>query len=82
MVEALQVNSTLDYLNITHNNIGKEAIKLIIKSLSYNNTLRTLRIPYYSKDVNEELITLQDNVNTERRIRYGYQAKLFKFKMC
>jgi len=77
MVEALQVNSTLEHLNIESNNIGEEAIKLIIKSLSYNNTMSTLIIPDYSEDVNEQLLTLRDNVYKERVICHGNQANLF-----
>ena len=52
MVEALQVNSTLEYLDIRRNNISKEAIKLILKSLRYSNTLTALGVPNYSENVN------------------------------
>ena len=78
MVEALPVNSTLEYLDIGYNNIDGEALKLIIKSVRYNNTLTTFIILHYSEDVNEQLLTLQDNVNTERVIHYGDQVKLLK----
>jgi len=69
MVEALQVNGTLEHLNIIH--IGEEAIKLILKSLRHSNTL----------ELNEQLLTLQD-VNTEREIRHGDWAKLLTIQFA
>ena len=62
MVETLQGNSTLEHLNIMHNNIGEEAIKLIIKSLRHNNILRTLAIPEYSENVKEQLAILNSRL--------------------
>ena len=72
----LQVNSTLEHLNIHGNEISKEAILPIIKSLRHNNTLTLLNIPSdYSEGDKKQILQLCDIVNEERK-RRGCQAKL------
>ena len=74
--ETLQVNSTLENLNIHGNEISKEAILLIINSLRHNNTLTQLNIPSdYSEGDKKQILQLRDIVNEERK-RHGCQAKL------
>ena len=75
IAETLQVNSTLEYLNIYGNKISKEALQLILNSLRHNNTLTELNLPRYSKDDEKQILTLQDIVNEERKHR-GCQVKL------
>ena len=76
IAETLQVNSTLEYLNIHGNEISKEAILLIINSLRHNNTLTQLNIPSdYSEGDKKQILQLCDIVNEERK-RRGCQAKL------
>ena len=76
IAETLQVNSTLEYLNIHGNKISKEAIRLILNSLRHNNTLTQLNIPSgYSEDDKKQMLQLRDIVNEERE-RRGCQAKL------
>ena len=76
IAETLQVNSTLECLNIHGNKISKEALQVILDSLRLNNTLNDLRLPSnYSEDVKQQILTLQDIVNEERK-RRGCQAKL------
>jgi len=40
-----KVSVTLEHLNIIHNNVGEETMKLILKSLRYKNTLEFLTTP-------------------------------------
>ena len=75
IAETLQVNSTLEYLDICGNKISKEASKLILNSLRQNNTLKELNLPYYSEDDKKQIFILQDIVNKERKHR-GCQVKL------
>ena len=76
IAETLQVNSTLEYLNIHGNKISKEALQLIIYSLRYNNTLTELLVPRnYSEGDKKQILALWDIVNEERK-RHGCQAKL------
>ena len=76
IAETLQVNSTLEYLNIHGNKISKEALQLILNSLRHNNTLIELRLPSnYSDSDEKQVLALQDIVNEERK-RRGCQAKL------
>ena len=76
IAETLQVNSTLEELNIHGDNISKEALQLILNSLRHNNTLIKLLVPsnYYDSD-KKQVLALQDIVNEERK-RRGCQAKL------
>ena len=78
IAETLQVNSTLDYLNIHANEISKEAILLIINSLRHNNTLTRLYIPSdYSEGDKKQILQLCDiKIINEERKRRGCQAKL------
>ena len=76
IAEALQVNSTLERLNIHDNKISKEALKLIVNSLRYNNTLTELLVPSnYSEGDNKQILALRDIVNDKRK-RRKCQAKL------
>ena len=76
IAETLQVNSTLEYLNIHGNKISKEALQLILNSLRHNNTLTYLRLPEeHSEDDKKQILALGDIVNEERK-RRGCQAKL------
>ena len=76
IAETLQVNSTLEFLNIHGNKISKEALQLILNSLRHNNTLTELRLPSnYSGSDEKQVLALQDIVNEERK-RRGCQAKL------
>ena len=76
IAETLQVNSTLEFLNIHGNKISKEALQLILNSLRHNNTLTNLRLPSnYSDSDKKQVLALQDIVNEERK-RRGCQAKL------
>ena len=67
IAETLQVNSTLEYLDIHGNKISKEASQLILNSLRHNNTLTELNLPRYSEDDIKQILTLQDIVNEERK---------------
>ena len=68
MAETLQVNSTLEDLDVHGNKISKEAIQLILNSLRHNNTLKILNIPSsYSEDDNEQILQLCNIVNEERK---------------
>ena len=76
IAETLQVNSTLEHLNIHGNEISKEAIVLILNALRHNNTLTKLNIPSdYSEGDEQQILQLCDIVNEERK-RRGCQAKL------
>ena len=76
IAETLQVNSTLEYLDIHGNKISKEALQLILNSLRHNNTLTDLWLPSnYSDSDEKQVLALQDIVNEERK-RRGCQAKL------
>ena len=76
IAETLQVNGTLEYLNIHGNEISKEAMLLIINSLRHNNTLTRLNIPEdYAEGDEKQILQLCDIVNEERK-RRGCQAKL------
>ena len=76
IAETLQVNSTLEWLNIHGNKISKEALQLILNSLRHNNTLTELLVPSnYSDSDKKQVLALQDIVNEERK-RRGCQAKL------
>ena len=76
IAETLQVNSTLEYLNIHGNKISKEALQLIVKSLRVNNTLAELLVPSnYSEGDKKQILAVRDIVNEERK-RRGCQAKL------
>ena len=75
IAETLQVNSTLEYLNIYGNKISKEASQLLLNSLRHNNTLTELYLPHYSKDDEKQILILWDIVNEERKHR-GCQVKL------
>ena len=76
LAETLQVNSTLEELNIHGNTISKEALRLILNSLRHNNTLTELLVPSnYSEGDNKQILALRDIVNDERK-RRGCQAKL------
>ena len=79
IAETLQVNSTLEYLDIHGNKISKEALQLILNSLRHNNTLTELWVPSnYSEGDNKQILALRDIVNDERK-RCGCQAKLLVF---
>ena len=69
MAEAIQVNSTLEYLHISGNKISKEASQLILNSLRHNNTLTELFLPHYSENDEKQMLKLQDIVNEERKHR-------------
>ena len=69
IAETLQVNSTLEYLYIHRSKISKETSLLILNSLRHNNTLTKLNLPRYSKDAKNQILTLQDIFNEERRHR-------------
>ena len=76
IAETLQVNSTLEYLNIYGNKISAESSQLILNSLRNNNTLTVLNLPDdYSRDDNKQITTLRDSINEERRDR-GCQVNL------
>ena len=76
IAKTLQVNSTLEWLNIHGNKISKEAIQLILNSLRYNNTLRILLIPSgHSEDDRKQMLQLYDTVIEERK-RRGCQVRL------
>ena len=76
IAETLQVNSTLEYLDIHGNKISKEALQLILNSLRLDNTLTELWVPSnYSEDDNKQILALQDIVNDDRKC-HGCQAKL------
>ena len=76
IAETLQVNSTLEHLNIHGNKISKEALQLIVKSLRHNNTLTELLVPSnYSEGDKKQILAIRDIVNEERK-RRGCQAKL------
>ena len=76
IAETLQVNSTLEYLNIHGNKISKEALQLILNSLRHNNTLTDLHLPKeHSEGDKKQILALGDIVNEERK-RRGCQAKL------
>ena len=75
IAETLQVNSTLEYLDIRDNKISKKASQLILHCWRHNNTLTLLRLPNYSKDDYKQLLTLQDIVNEERK-HCGCHVKL------
>ena len=76
IAETLQVNSTIEHLDIHGNKISKEALQLILNSLRHNNTLTKLRVPSnYSEGDNKRILALRDIVNDERK-RRGCQAKL------
>ena len=76
IAETLQINSTLEYLNIHGNKISKEALQFIVMSLRQNNTLTELLVPSnYSEGDNKQILALRDIVNEERK-RRGCQAKL------
>ena len=76
IAEALQVNTTLEYLSIYGNKISKDASQLILNSLKHNRTLTTLRLPnHYSEDDKAQLLSIQDIVNAERE-HSGCQANL------
>ena len=75
IAETLQVNKTLEYLNIHGNKISKEAIILLLNSLRHNNTLTQLNIPsHYSEDDKRKILQL-DVINEERKW-YRCQATL------
>ena len=76
IAETLQVNSTLEWLNIHGNEISKEALQLILNSLRHNNTLTFLGLPEeHSEDDKKQILALGDIVNEERK-RRGCQAEL------
>ena len=76
IAETLQVNSTLEWLNIHGNKISKEALQLILNSLRHNNTLTDLLLPEeHSEGDKKQILALGDIVNEERK-RRGCQAKL------
>ena len=76
IAETLQVNSTLEYLNIHGNKISKEALQLILNSLRHNNTMTELLVPSnYSDSDKKQVLALRGIVNEERK-RRGCQAKL------
>ena len=77
IAETLQVNSTLEHLNIYGNKISKEALQLLLNSLRHNNTLTVLHLPDdYSRDDYKQISTLRDIVNEERKCR-GCQVVLY-----
>ena len=70
IAETLQVNSTLEELNIHGNKISTEAIQLILNSLMNNNTLTQLFISGdYFEDNKKPILTLEDIVNEQRKLR-------------
>ena len=75
IAETLEVNSTLEYLDIYYNKISKEASQLMLNSLRHNNTLTMLNLSFYSEDDKKEILTLKDIVNEERK-HCGCQVKL------
>ena len=75
IAKSLQVNSTIELLNIYGNNISKEASQLIIESLRYNNALTSLILPDYSENDRKQILTIQNTVNELRKCR-GCQVKL------
>ena len=76
IAETVQVNSTLEWLNIHGNQVSKEALQFILNSLRHNNTLTELRLPSnYCDSDKKQILALQDIVNQERK-RRGCQARL------
>ena len=69
IAETLQINSTVEWLNIHGNNISKEASQLILNSLRNNNTLIELFLPNnFSEGDKTQVLALLDNLNKERKL--------------
>ena len=76
IAKTLQVNGTLEYLNIDGSKLSKKAILHILTSLKQNNTLKVLWLPsnYYGYD-EEEILSLEVAINKKREC-CGCQEKL------
>ena len=76
IAKTLQVNGTLEYLNIDGSKLSKKAILHILTSLKQNNTLKVLWLPsnYYGYN-EEEILSLEVAINKKRE-RCGCQEKL------
>ena len=65
--KALRANNALKTLYMYGNPISGQTSKLIVNSLSENNTLVQLYLPSYPEDVNMEIISLQQAVIKKRK---------------
>ena len=73
IAKTLQVNTTLEHLNIHGNKISKEASQIILDHLRHNNTLTNLFLPSkYSEYDNKQILKLLD----EERKCHGHYTKL------
>ena len=71
----LQSNSCLVELGMYNNPLSTEAIINIVQCLEANNTLQLLGLPYCHESVQENIISLQEDVN-EKRKNQGCPEKL------
>ena len=72
---ALQRNKCLVKLSMSQNSLSSTAIINIAKCLVVNDTLKFLRLPQCSHSIQEDITSLQERVNNERKAR-GCQVKL------
>ena len=76
MAKTLQVNQTLEYLNIDGSKISKRSILHILTSLKLNDSLKVLWLPSnYIGCSEKEILLLEVAVNNKRKYR-GCQEKL------
>jgi len=82
IIGTLQVNSTLQELNLSCNPITGKASQLIIDSLKDNQALQLLTIPNYSECTNNNIYALQEVVNKNRSSRQCEANLKILMKMC
>ena len=76
IAKTLQVNSTLEYLNIDGSKIARKTILHILNLLKLNDTLKVLWLPSNYIGYNEvEILSLEVAINRKRECR-GCQEKL------
>ena len=75
IANAIKQNSCLVKLWMRFNPISAEAIELILQALQFNNTLETLRLPNYPKDVKTHIKSTEKMINNTRG-RHGFCVKL------
>jgi len=76
----LQVNKTLECLWINGNPIGREAALIIVAALRDNNTLRLLKLPYYSYDLRKSITRKVKDLNKLRGSQGCYMELCVDFQ--
>ena len=72
---ALERNSCLVTLGMSYNPLSSEAILNIVRCLEVNNTLQLLGLPDCPQGVQENVTSLQEAVNKERKSRMSSEAE-------